>query len=189
MIQLLEPVSPVHILDGAIVSTEAEELLPQLQHRQVLHHVPKNCSTWVKNVDCWTSHCRAKPWVHVGARWPASRQSGILCNPSFLYLKTKLSSEPVQPIFGSNIATGETSQVITSRHFSSLLFTSMSIITSLVLINWKANKSLLCISIPEKYISHKSDEQYFLAQYLCISSQLMPFALIGYLATRWRHLY
>ena len=120
MIQLLEPVSPVHILDGAIVSTEAEELLPQLQHRQVLHHVPKNCSTWVKNVDCWTSHCRAKPWVHVGARWPASRQSGILCNPSFLYLKTKLSSEPVQPIFGSNIATGETSQVITSRHFSSL---------------------------------------------------------------------
>ena len=31
--------------------------------------------------------------------------------------------------------TGETSQVITSRHFSSLLFTSMSILTSLVLIN------------------------------------------------------
>ena len=30
-----------------------------------------------------------------------------------------------------NIATGETSQVITSRHFSSLLFTSMSILTSL----------------------------------------------------------
>ena len=41
--------------------------------------------------------------------------------------------------FKWNIATGETSQVITSRHFSSLLFTSMSIPTSLVLINWKAN--------------------------------------------------
>ena len=37
--------------------------------------------------------------------------------------------------FTSNIATGETSQVITSRHFSSLLFTSMSILTSLALIN------------------------------------------------------
>ena len=35
----------------------------------------------------------------------------------------------------SNIATGETSQVITSRHFSSLLFTSMSILTSLALKN------------------------------------------------------
>ena len=33
-----------------------------------------------------------------------------------------------------NIATGETSQVITSHHFSSLLFTSMSILTSLALI-------------------------------------------------------
>ena len=32
-----------------------------------------------------------------------------------------------------NIATGETSQVITSRHFSSLLFTSMSNLTSLAL--------------------------------------------------------
>ena len=51
------------------------------------------------------------------------------------------------------------------------------------------SKSLLCISFPEKYISHKSDEQYFLAQCLCISSKLMPFALIGYLATRWRNLY
>ena len=36
---------------------------------------------------------------------------------------------------GINIATGETSQVITSRHFSSLFFTSMSILTSLALIN------------------------------------------------------
>ena len=36
---------------------------------------------------------------------------------------------------GGNIATGETSQVITSRHFSSLLFTSLSILTSLALIN------------------------------------------------------
>ena len=34
-----------------------------------------------------------------------------------------------------NIATGETSQVITSHHFSSLPFTSMSILTSLALIN------------------------------------------------------
>ena len=50
-------------------------------------------------------------------------------------------------------------------------------------------KTLFCISFPEKYISHKSDEQYFLERYLCISSQLVPFALVGYLATRWRHLY
>ena len=48
-----------------------------------------------------------------------------------MYMKSSLDK---------NIATGETSQVITSRHFSSLLFTSMSILTSLVLINWKANK-------------------------------------------------
>ena len=45
-----------------------------------------------------------------------------------------------------NIATGETSQVITSRHFSSLLFTSMSILTSLALINWKANTIHIHIS-------------------------------------------
>ena len=38
---LLEPVSALHILDGAIVATEAEELLPQLQHSQLLHHVPE----------------------------------------------------------------------------------------------------------------------------------------------------
>ena len=38
-------------------------------------------------------------------------------------------------LFGSNIniTTGETSQAITSRHFSSLLFTFMSILTSLAL--------------------------------------------------------
>ena len=45
-----------------------------------------------------------------------------------------------------NIATGETSQVITSRHYSSLLFTSMSILTSLALINWKANTIHIHIS-------------------------------------------
>ena len=49
-------------------------------------------------------------------------------------------------IVGWNITTGETSQVITSRHFSSLLFTSMSILTSLALINWKANTIHIHIS-------------------------------------------
>ena len=44
-----------------------------------------------------------------------------------------------------NIATGETSQVITSRHFSPLLSYSMSILTSLVLINWKANTILVLV--------------------------------------------
>ena len=44
-------------------------------------------------------------------------------------------AEPCQQVSDKNIATGETSQVITSRHFSSLLFTSMSILTSLALIN------------------------------------------------------
>ena len=45
-----------------------------------------------------------------------------------------------------NIATGETSQVIISCHFSSLLFTSMCILTSLALINWKANTIHIHIS-------------------------------------------
>ena len=49
-------------------------------------------------------------------------------------------------VYDKNIATGETSQVITSRHFSSLLFTSMSILTSLALINWKANTIHIHIS-------------------------------------------
>ncbi len=49
-------------------------------------------------------------------------------------------------LLSKNIATGETSQVITSRHFSSLLFTSMSILTSLALINWKANTIHIHIS-------------------------------------------
>ena len=40
MVTLLEPVPAFHILDGAIVATEAEELLPQLKHSQLLHHVP-----------------------------------------------------------------------------------------------------------------------------------------------------
>ena len=37
---LLEPVFAFHILDCTIISTEAEKLLPQLQHSQILHHVP-----------------------------------------------------------------------------------------------------------------------------------------------------
>ena len=41
------------------------------------------------------------------------------------------------------IATGETSQVITSCHFSSLLFTSLSVHTSLALINWMAERGNL----------------------------------------------
>ena len=45
-----------------------------------------------------------------------------------------------------NIATGETSQVITLRHFSSLLFTSLYILTSLALINWKATTIHIHIS-------------------------------------------
>ena len=40
-----------------------------------------------------------------------------------------------EAILHKNIATGETSQVITSHHFSSLFFTSLSILTSLALIN------------------------------------------------------
>ena len=43
-----------------------------------------------------------------------------------------------------NIATGETSQVITSRHFSSLLFTFLYILTSLALFNRKANTIHMC---------------------------------------------
>ena len=38
---LLEPVFAVHILDSTIVSTEAEKLFPQLQHSQILHHIPE----------------------------------------------------------------------------------------------------------------------------------------------------
>ena len=55
-------------------------------------------------------------------------------------------ASPPGRVAPKNIATGETSQVITSRHFSSLLFTSMSILTSLALINWKANTIHIHIS-------------------------------------------
>ena len=37
---LLEPVATFHVLDSAVVTTEAEELFPQLEDGEVLHHVP-----------------------------------------------------------------------------------------------------------------------------------------------------
>ena len=49
-------------------------------------------------------------------------------------------------LYKENIAIGETSQVITSSHFSLLLSTSMSIPTPLTLINWKTNTIHIHIS-------------------------------------------
>ena len=90
---------------------------------------------------------------HANIRW---------CHPSFHYCTQQLLSRLTMAIAmvlwfiyneswhnsstKQNIATGETSQVITSRHYSSLLFTSMSILTSLALINWKANTIHIHIS-------------------------------------------
>ena len=41
VVHILEPILAVHVFDRTIVAAETEELLSQLQHSQVPHHVPK----------------------------------------------------------------------------------------------------------------------------------------------------
>ena len=67
------------------------------------------------------------PLIFAWLRFPRFSQAPLNLLPVDHQIKS-IMSRCENVIFEENIATGETSQGITSRNFSSLLFTSMSIL-------------------------------------------------------------
>ena len=110
-------------------------------------YISSRCESWIQTPRSRKKNLKHE-WTYVNfyshILWKSNDTKFLFIAVNISWQKKNVSSPCVYSELVNNrclinIATGETSQVITSRHFSSLLFTSMSILTPLALINWKAN--------------------------------------------------